>query len=54
MIERSIFPALLAHLYKPQVTVVTGMRRVGKSTALKYLLSQITHDNKLYLESKFL
>ncbi len=50
MIERTIFPALLAHLHKPQVTVVTGMRRVGKSTALKYLLSQITHENKLYLD----
>ena len=50
MIQRSIFPALLEHLSKPQVTVVTGMRRVGKSTALKYLLNQITHDNKIYLD----
>lgn len=50
MIERTIFPALLAHLSKPQVTVITGMRRVGKSTALKYLLSQIPHTNKLYLD----
>jgi uncharacterized protein len=50
MIERSIFPALLAHLSKPQVTVVTGMRRVGKSTALKYLLGKISHNNKIYLD----
>jgi uncharacterized protein len=50
MIQRSIFPTLLKHLYKPQVTVVTGMRRVGKSTALKYLLNQISHDNKIYLD----
>ncbi len=50
MIQRTIFPILLEHLYKPQVTVITGMRRVGKSTALKYLLSQITHDNKIYLD----
>ncbi len=50
MIERSIFPALLEHLNKPQVTVITGMRRVGKSTALKYLLSHIAHDNKIYLD----
>ena len=50
MIQRTIFPALLEHLHKPQVTVVTGMRRVGKSTALKYLLNQITHENKIYLD----
>ncbi len=50
MIQRTIFPTLLEHLYKPQVTVVTGMRRVGKSTALKYLLNQIEHDNKIYLD----
>lgn len=50
MIQRTIFPTLLEHLYKPQVTVVTGMRRVGKSTALKYLLNQIEHENKIYLD----
>ena len=50
MIQRTIFPMLLEHLRKPQVTVITGMRRVGKSTALKYLLRQVTHDNKIYLD----
>jgi len=30
--------------------VITGMRRVGKSTALQYLLGQVTHSNKLYLD----
>ncbi len=32
------------------ITVITGMRRVGKSTALKYLLGKVPHDNKLYLD----
>ena len=50
MIQRTIFPALLTHLSKPPVTVITGMRRVGKSTALKYLLSQVPHNNKVYLD----
>ncbi len=50
MLQRTIFSTLIEHLDKPQVTVITGMRRVGKSTALKYLLSQITHDNKIYLD----
>lgn len=38
MLERSIFPFLKAHLADSQVTVITGMRRVGKTTAVKYLL----------------
>ncbi|MEO6686726.1 MAG: ATP-binding protein [Dyadobacter sp.] len=50
MIDRTIFPDLLDHLGKPQVTVITGMRRVGKSTALKYLLGQVKHSNKVYLD----
>jgi uncharacterized protein len=50
MIERPIFRALLDHLSKPQVTVITGMRRVGKSTALRYLLDHVPHDNKVYLD----
>lgn len=39
-----------AHLSEKQITVITGMRRVGKSTALKYLLEKIPHDNKVYLD----
>ena len=50
MIFRDIFPALTEHLKQKQVTVITGMRRVGKSTALKYLLGQVNHDNKYYMD----
>ena len=50
MILRDIFPALTEHLKQKQVTVITGMRRVGKSTALKYLLGQVNHDNKYYMD----
>lgn len=50
MFERKSFIPLKAHLSKKQVTVITGMRRVGKSTAVKYLLDEITHSNKLYLD----
>lgn len=50
MIERSIFYKLLEHLYKPQATVITGMRRVGKTTALRFLLEKIEHTNRLYLD----
>ncbi|MEA5138708.1 ATP-binding protein [Arcicella rigui] len=50
MFERKIFHRLKEHLSKKQVTVITGMRRVGKSTALKYLLNETPHQNKLYLD----
>ena len=50
MIFRSIFVELENHLNRPQATVITGMRRVGKTTALKFLLSKIEHTNKIYLD----
>ena len=50
MIERKLFPLLVNHLSKRQITVITGLRRVGKSTALKYLLDKVPHQNKLYLD----
>ena len=50
MFIRKSFNELSAHLSQKQVTVITGMRRVGKSTALQFLLSQVEHTNKLYLD----
>ena len=50
MKERSIYADLVSHSLKKQVTVITGMRRVGKSTAVKYILDHIDHDNYLYLD----
>jgi len=47
---RAIYTDLLAHLEKKQVTVITGMRRVGKSTAVKYLLEHAGHKNHIYLD----
>lgn len=50
MFGRKIYPELENHLNKKQVTVITGMRRVGKSTALKYLINQADTDNKVYMD----
>ena len=50
MIIRKIFAELENHLNRPQATVITGMRRVGKTTALKLLLNKIEHTNKIYLD----
>ncbi|ANH79667.1 hypothetical protein A8C56_00570 [Niabella ginsenosidivorans] len=50
MYQRYIYENLLAHLGKKQVTVITGMRRVGKSTAVKYVLAKAKNPNSLYLD----
>ena len=50
MYERIIYKELMAHLPQKQITVITGMRRVGKSTSVKYLLKQLKHSNYIYLD----
>lgn len=50
MHNRKIFYQLHQHLSKKQVTVITGMRRVGKTTALRYLMDQIDHENKVFID----
>jgi uncharacterized protein len=50
MIERDIFKSLEKHLEKKWITVITGMRRVGKTTALKYLLFKVATENKVYFD----
>jgi len=37
---RQIYPALKAHLAQKQVTVITGMRRTGKTTLLRQLMQE--------------
>ncbi|MCW5923748.1 MAG: hypothetical protein KIS77_15490 [Saprospiraceae bacterium] len=46
MLSRKIFPAPEEHLNQHYITVITGMRRDGKSAALKYLLDKVPtlHD----------
>lgn len=50
MFARKIYPILEDHLNNKQVTVITGLRRVGKSTALKYLIEKAPTKNKIYLD----
>lgn len=38
------------HLHNKQITVLTGMRRTGKTTLVKQLLSEIASDNKAYFD----
>ncbi len=50
MKSREVYSELVAHSKKKLVTVITGMRRVGKSTAVKYILQQLAHSNYIYLD----
>lgn len=50
MFARNLFDELGKHLKERPATVITGMRRVGKSTLLKALLDKIPGDNKIYLD----
>jgi predicted AAA+ superfamily ATPase len=48
--QRKIFKQLQAHLEKPQITVITGMRRVGKTTLVKKLLQDCNSHNQIYFD----
>jgi len=48
--ERKIDSSLKSHLTQKQVTVLTGLRRTGKTTIVKQLLSEIKSDNKIYID----
>lgn len=50
IIERSIFPILKKALSDQRSIVITGMRRVGKTTTLHWLLDQVPSSNKIYLD----
>ena len=50
MVFRQIYTELESHLENKLVTVITGLRRVGKTTAVKHLLGKIKSPNKLYLD----
>lgn len=50
MIKRDIYPLLEKELDFEEVIVLTGMRRVGKTTAIKQIYDTITKDRKLFLD----
>ncbi|KAF0108355.1 MAG: Uncharacterized protein FD146_929 [Anaerolineaceae bacterium] len=50
IIQRDIYNEIAPVLPSPEAIVITGMRRVGKTTLLKYIYDQIDSTNKLYLD----
>lgn len=49
-IERLIYSDLSSHLSKRQITVITGLRRTGKTTLVKKLLEDSGSKNKAYFD----
>jgi hypothetical protein len=54
MYPRKIYKDLKAHLVKKEITVLTGMRRTGKTTLVKQLFSEIESPNKIYIDLQVL
>lgn len=50
LFPRIILPKLEAELTKKEVTVITGMRQVGKTTLLTYLFEKVRSKNKVLLD----
>lgn len=48
--NRKIYPSLLEHAKSPLVTVLTGMRRTGKTTLVKKLLEDLPNKNSIFLD----
>ncbi|MEK7592742.1 MAG: ATP-binding protein [Patescibacteria group bacterium] len=47
---RQLYPLLEAELETKEMTVLTGMRRVGKTTALRHLYGLVKSENKTLLD----
>ncbi len=50
IIKRKLFEEIEKYVESKQTIVVTGMRRVGKTTLLNYFYERITSDNKIFLD----
>src|SRR5919109_3299672 len=50
LFEREIFKKLKEEIKTKEITVITGMRRVGKTTALRYLYNLVESKNKVMLD----
>lgn len=48
--KRHLYNQLEKDLFNDQVIVITGMRRVGKTTTLNYLFGKVEHTNKAYFD----
>ena len=49
-VKRKILPLLKTYLSAPEALVLTGFRRVGKSTLVKHIFDHLETDNKVFLD----
>jgi hypothetical protein len=49
-LQRFIYAKTLQHLNQPEVTVITGMRRTGKTTLLRKLYDDVPSENKAFVD----
>lgn len=47
---RKLKGMLLREIEKPQITIITGMRQVGKTTLLKDIYNIVKSDNKVFID----
>ena len=50
MYLRYIYPELESALKTKYILAITGLRRIGKTTALKHLYNKVKSDNKIFLD----
>ena len=50
LIERDIFVKIKPYINSPGAIVITGMRRVGKTTLLRQIMEEIKSENKIFLD----
>lgn len=50
IIKRNIYAKIKPLMGSPEAIVITGMRRVGKTTLLRYIMEKIESQNKVYID----
>jgi len=50
IIQRDIYKEVEPYLDSPEALVITGMRRTGKTTLLKFIYDKINSTNKLFID----
>ena len=48
--ERTLFQELLKRIKDKEIIVITGMRRIGKTTILKIIYERIYSKNKVFFD----
>jgi len=50
IIDRKLFKEIEKYLESKEAIIVTGMRRVGKTTLLNFFYKKIESNNKIFLD----